>query len=294
MTLYRWVSSVILSWVVVIAFRASSMVPKDALMYGYHFDKLSGDRLKLKEHLEEWEFEYLLTEMESHHYKYSGRGIFTPLSETALKKEYSKIMRNRAVKIAETEEKYGFDYDNGKTSVKGRGCYLCHKQETLVLSASYPSYEEFRKRRWDFNVEVIKTGNVTIEEHHISRDPEKTIDLCYECHVNVETGRIHPELRPEVSRSGRPRKVNKVKFCLLNDGYPYDPVQFFHELTYFRLNVMRKDSGLWYNKNYLEPHKQNLIRAADPDFLPEVCKSCGFAFNGYNRTSCPKCRTFFR
>ncbi|WMT53228.1 hypothetical protein [Ferroplasma acidiphilum] len=93
--------------------------------------------LELKKWLPKWEFASLIRGMESFHYMYSGHHIFTPLSETEIRKKYSNIMHHRAVSILRAEEEYGFDYNNGKLSTKGKECYLCHKHETLTLDASY-------------------------------------------------------------------------------------------------------------------------------------------------------------
>lgn len=214
------------------------------------FCKRPNGRLELKKWLSKCEFASLIRGMESLHYMYSGHRIFTPLSETDIRKKYSNIMHHRAIAILKAEEEYGFDYNNGKLSAKGKECYLCHKYETLTLDASYPSFEEYKKGKINnFNVSVLNSSFVKLEKHHISRGPEKIIYLCHECHVSVEHGRIHPEFIPEKSRSGKPRNTNQVKYCLLTNDYNFDPIRFFDTLTYFRLNVMRKDSGLRYNEN---------------------------------------------
>lgn len=143
--------------------------------------------------------------------------------------------------------------------------------------------------------------------HHTSYFPEKTMVICEDCHYKIHKTNEYPELKPEKGESGRFYRRHKIpqnKFNSRRNGqrissgralffYPLfnDPNEIYRQISYGDSveKVTQREYELIIGRKYRTepssaPERTNII----------ICKDCGHKFNGKYRTTCPKCRTFFR
>lgn len=207
-------------------------------------------------------------------------------SEKCAKKAYAALMKSRAIYLAELTEE-----------VVARQCQVCHKKETIITTDNFVPFQDFYNGKMlDLPTPVI-TKEETFERHHVNREPETTIILCPKCHVDVEKHEKNSYLRPEKSRAGRKRDRPPTNRCLLltDANRRYTPEK---NITWYRFNVMRLWSGLITELPYpfVEPHYTYSLDSPLPslDIELRICTKCNHEFDGRYRTTCPKCRQFFR
>lgn len=95
------------------------------------------------------------------------------------KQPYGKLIDERVVALAN----------------EPRVCEICGKQETLSTNLDDMTSEQFITS----GIEKLKISG-RFHRHHVSRIPEKLMILCPSCHIQVEQGKIRPDLKPEMPR----------------------------------------------------------------------------------------------
>ncbi|MHB1811727.1 MAG: hypothetical protein ACYCPR_04855 [Thermoplasmataceae archaeon] len=175
---------------------------------------------------------------------------------------------------------------------KSKKCEICGIRELDPYDIEFTKYL--------LRNDVAYVPNLVV--HHTSYFPELGIEICKSCH-----SKIHHSNDPKLNNYKPPdgdskefymrrktlRKL-KGKYCKITwKAEEFNPLIFFRELTFYKFNVMRKEAGI------LPKERQNRDSAKYQVNIDEAienirCEKCGFVFKPQHRTTCPKCRCFFR
>jgi len=116
-------------------------------------------------------------------------------------------------------------------------------------------------------------------EHHVSYSRDETMIVCGSCHAKIHHSKDSAlkAFQPEDKRPKKPKSVHLIlcPSCQNNKIYPAS-------------GTCRECRA--------KARKQSRDRTLCPvgPSLMIICKKCGTRFEGRSRTTCPKCREFFR
>jgi len=116
-------------------------------------------------------------------------------------------------------------------------------------------------------------------EHHVSYSKNKTMIVCGSCHAKIHHSKDSAlkAFLPEDKRSQMPKSVHLIlcPSCHHNKIYPASGT----------CRECKEKAG--------RRSRDRMLRPVGPSLIV-TCKKCGTRFEGRSRTTCPKCREFFR
>ncbi|MCL4314971.1 MAG: hypothetical protein M1454_04525, partial [Candidatus Thermoplasmatota archaeon] len=162
----------------------------------------------------------------------------------------------------------------------------------------HPINEEFKEYLQKSNMVCVPSLVI----HHTSYFPEIGMEICPSCHSRIHHANdlgLNKYRPPDgdsdkfYEKRKRTEKLEGKYSKIDQEARIFDPLRFFEGLTFYQLNVMRADAGILpeeYDNNALRKYHEKHPDAKD--YMR--CEKCSFEFDPQYRTTCPKCRWFFR
>ncbi len=128
--------------------------------------------------------------------------------------------------------------------------------------------------------------------HHTSYYPERTLHVCEDCHKAVHHTDRYPELKPLKGESRKYYAKKKHKYMAFDRVYSCKlnttGTKCYDFILFFPLPIKPAVS----KGEYISPREPAVSDDDSDQWI--ICKKCAHKFDGRYRTTCPKCRTFFR